>query len=70
MGIDNKSGSEVIQIIRKQYPGIRICSCTANCLEQNIQSYIDKGANHVYSKPIDFDQLVKDIKKQQQSKIA
>jgi two-component system, response regulator, stage 0 sporulation protein F len=57
------NGLELLKALKERYPGIRVSMITAYSDDQNFKTAMSTGAEHYFTKPIDFDQVKKDVLK-------
>ncbi len=55
------TGLELLAIVKERYPNIRVSMITAYGDEQNYRTAMSRGAEHYFTKPIDFAQVKKDV---------
>jgi two-component system response regulator (stage 0 sporulation protein F) len=55
------TGIDLLKVVKEKYPGIRVSMITAYGDELNFKTAISAGAEHYFTKPIDFDQVKKDV---------
>jgi CheY-like chemotaxis protein len=55
------NGLELLKTLQAQYPAIRVSMITAYGDEQNFRTAMSTGAKHYFTKPIDFDQIKKNV---------
>ena len=55
------TGLDLLKIVKEQYPHIRVSMITAYGDEQNFNIAMSTGAEHYFTKPIDFVQIKKDM---------
>lgn len=55
------NGLELLRTVKKQYPHIRVSMITAYGDEQNVRAARSGGAEHYFTKPIDFNQIKRDV---------
>jgi len=55
------SGLELLRLVKEQYPQIRVSMITAYGDEYNFKTAMSTGAEHYFTKPIDFLQIKKDM---------
>ncbi len=55
------TGLELLDIVRKRYPNIKVSMISAYGDQQNYEKAIQSGAKEFFTKPIDFDSLKKEI---------
>jgi CheY-like chemotaxis protein len=55
------TGIDLLRTVKEKYPGIRVSMITAYGDEVNYQSAMSAGAEHYFTKPIDFEQVKKDM---------
>jgi YesN/AraC family two-component response regulator len=55
------TGLELLKAVKEQYPGIRVSMITAYGDEINFKTAMSTGAEHYFTKPIDFNQVKKDV---------
>ena len=61
MGQNSLLGSEAVKKIReKEYP-CKIIHSSGNCTEENNQYYLESGSDHVWGKPVPFDNIQQEI---------
>ena len=57
------TGLELLKKVKHQYPEIRVSMITAYGDDRNYQTAMSTGAEFYFTKPIDFDQIKKDVLK-------
>lgn len=57
------NGLELLKALKERYPDIRVSMITAYSDDQNFKTAMSTGAEHYFTKPIDFDQVKKDVLK-------
>jgi YesN/AraC family two-component response regulator len=55
------NGLELLNALKERYPNIRVSMITAYGDENNFKAAMSKGAEHYFTKPIDFDQVKKGV---------
>lgn len=55
------NGLELLKAVKERYPQIRVSMITAYGDEQNFEAAMSTGAEHYFTKPIDFVQIKKDM---------
>ena len=55
------NGLELLKTVKERYPQIRVSMITAYGVEQNFETAMSTGAEHYFTKPIDFVQIKKDM---------
>lgn len=55
------NGLELLKTVKEKYPQIRVSMITAYGDEQNFETAMSTGAEHYFTKPIDFVQIKKDM---------
>jgi YesN/AraC family two-component response regulator len=55
------TGLDLLKAVKAQYPNIRVSMITAYGDEVNFKTAMSTGAEHYFTKPIDFDQVKKDV---------
>ena len=55
------TGLELLKIVKEKFPQIRVSIITAYGDEQNFKTAMNTGAEHYFTKPIDFEQVKKDV---------
>jgi two-component system, response regulator, stage 0 sporulation protein F len=55
------TGLELLKIVKDRYPQIRVSMITAYGDENNFKTAMNTGAEHYFTKPIDFHQVKKDV---------
>ncbi|MEW6509905.1 MAG: response regulator [Bacteroidota bacterium] len=55
------TGLELLKAVKEKYPGIRVSMITAYGDENNFKTAMSTGAEHYFTKPIDFDQVKKNV---------
>jgi two-component system response regulator (stage 0 sporulation protein F) len=55
------TGLELLKIVKDRFPQIRVSIITAYGDDQNYKTAMTTGAEHYFTKPIDFDQVKKDV---------
>jgi YesN/AraC family two-component response regulator len=55
------NGLELLKAVKEKYPQIRVSMITAYGDEHNFQTAMSTGAEHYFTKPIDFGQIKKDM---------
>ena len=55
------NGLELLKAVKEKYPQIRVSMITAYGDEENFQTAMSTGAEHYFTKPIDFVQIKKDM---------
>jgi two-component system, response regulator, stage 0 sporulation protein F len=55
------TGLDLLKAVKEQYPNIRVSMITAYGDEVNFKTAMSTGAEHYFTKPIDFDQVKKDV---------
>lgn len=57
------TGLELLKTVKEQYPEIRVSMITAYGDENNFKTAMSTGAEHYFTKPIDFTLIKKDMLK-------
>lgn len=57
------TGIDLLRAVKEKYPAIRVSMITAYGDEVNFKTAISAGAEHYFTKPIDFDQVKRDVLK-------
>jgi YesN/AraC family two-component response regulator len=57
------TGLDLLKVVKERYPNIRVSMITAYGDEVNYQTAMSTGAENYFTKPIDFDQVKKDVLK-------
>jgi YesN/AraC family two-component response regulator len=57
------NGLELLKALKERYPDIRVSMITAYGDDQNFKTAMSTGAEHYFTKPIDFDQVKKGVLK-------
>jgi two-component system response regulator (stage 0 sporulation protein F) len=55
------NGLELLRVVKEKYPQIRVSMITAYGDEYNLKTAMSTGAEHYFTKPIDFVQIKKDM---------
>ena len=55
------TGLDLLKAVKERYPEIRVSMITAYGDENNFQRAMSTGAEHYFTKPIDFDLIKKDV---------
>ena len=55
------TGLELLKAVKAAYPAIRMSMITAYSDDTNFKSAMSSGAEHYFTKPIDFDQVKKNV---------
>ena len=55
------TGLDLLRAVKEKYPNIRVSMITAYGDEHNYKTAMSTGAEHYFTKPIDFDQIKKDV---------
>ena len=55
------TGLDLLKAVKEAYPHIRVSMITAYGDEVNFKTAMSTGAEHYFTKPIDFDQVKKDV---------
>ena len=55
------NGLELLKLVKGKYPQIRVSMITAYGDEYNFKTAMSTGAEHYFTKPIDFVQIKKDM---------
>jgi CheY-like chemotaxis protein len=55
------NGLELLKAVKEKYPQIRVSMITAYGDEHNFEAAMSTGAEHYFTKPIDFGQIKKDM---------
>ena len=55
------NGLELLKAVKEKYPQIRVSMITAYGDEHNFKAAMSTGAEHYFTKPIDFVQIKKDM---------
>ena len=55
------TGLELLKIVKDRFPQIRVSIITAYGDDQNYKTAMKTGAEHYFTKPIDFDLVKKDV---------
>jgi YesN/AraC family two-component response regulator len=55
------NGLELLKAVKERYPQIRVSMITAYGDEHNFETAMSTGAEHYFTKPIDFVQIKKDM---------
>jgi YesN/AraC family two-component response regulator len=55
------NGLELLKTVKEKYPQIRVSMITAYGDEHNFETAMSTGAEHYFTKPIDFGQIKKDM---------
>ena len=55
------NGLELLKAVKEQYPQIRVSMITAYGDEHNFKTAMSTGAEHYFTKPIDFSQIKRDM---------
>jgi two-component system response regulator (stage 0 sporulation protein F) len=55
------NGLELLKLVKEKYPQIRVSMITAYGDENNFQTAMSQGAEHYFTKPIDFLQIKRDM---------
>lgn len=57
------NGLELLKTLKETYPGIRVSMITAYGDDQNFKTAMATGAEHYFTKPIDFEQVKTNVLK-------
>ena len=55
------TGLDLLKLVKERYPQIRVSMITAYGDENNFQKAMSNGAEHYFTKPIDFDQIKRNV---------
>jgi len=55
------TGLDLLKAVKEKYPGIRVSMITAYGDELNFKTAMSAGAEHYFTKPIDFDQVKRNV---------
>jgi len=55
------NGLELLKLVKEKYPQIRVSMITAYGDEYNFKTAMSTGAEHYFTKPIDFVQIKRDM---------
>ncbi|HEY5614583.1 MAG TPA: response regulator [Bacteroidota bacterium] len=55
------TGLELLKIVKEKFPQIKVSIITAYGDEQNYNTAMNTGAEHYFTKPIDFELVKKDV---------
>lgn len=55
------TGLDLLKAVKEKYPKIRVSMITAYGDEVNYRTAMSTGAEHYFTKPIDFEQVKKDV---------
>ena len=55
------TGLDLLKTVKEKYPNIRVSMITAYGDEVNYKTAMSRGAEHYFTKPIDFDQVKKEV---------
>jgi two-component system response regulator (stage 0 sporulation protein F) len=55
------TGLDLLRVVKEKYHGIRVSMITAYGDELNLKTAMSAGAEHYFTKPIDFDQVKKNL---------
>ncbi len=55
------TGLDLLKAVKEKYPNIRVSMITAYGDEVNYKTAMSTGAEHYFTKPIDFNQVKKDV---------
>ena len=55
------TGLDLLKVLKEKYPNLRVSMITAYGDEHNYKTAMSTGAEHYFTKPIDFDQIKKDV---------
>jgi len=55
------TGLDLLKAVKERYPEIRVSMITAYGDENNFKRAMSTGAEHYFTKPIDFDLIKKDV---------
>ncbi len=55
------TGLDLLKAVKEKYPNIRVSMITAYGDEINFKTAMSTGAEHYFTKPIDFEQVKKDV---------
>jgi YesN/AraC family two-component response regulator len=55
------TGLELLKALKEQYPAIHVSMITAYGDDHNFKTAMSTGAEHYFTKPIDFEQVKKDV---------
>jgi two-component system response regulator (stage 0 sporulation protein F) len=55
------TGLDLLKAVKERYPEIRVSMITAYGDEQNFKTAMSTGAEHYFTKPIDFDQVKREV---------
>ena len=57
------TGLELLKALKQKYPDIRVSMITAYSDEHNVKTAMATGAEHYFTKPIDFEQVKNNVLK-------
>lgn len=55
------TGLDLLKAVKERYPEIRVSMITAYGDDQNYKTAMSTGAEHYFTKPIDFDQVKREV---------
>jgi two-component system, response regulator, stage 0 sporulation protein F len=55
------TGLELLKVVKERYPNIRVSMVTAYGDEVNFKAAMSTGAEHYFTKPIDFEHVKKEV---------
>jgi two-component system response regulator (stage 0 sporulation protein F) len=55
------TGLELLKVVKEQFPQIRVSMITAYGDEANFKTAMSTGAEHYFTKPIDFSQIKRNL---------
>ena len=55
------TGLDLLKVVKDKYPNIRVSMITAYGDEQNYKTAMSTGAENYFTKPIDFEQVKKEV---------
>ena len=55
------TGLDLLKAVKEKYPNIRVSMITAYGDEHNFKTAMSTGAEHYFTKPIDFDAVKRDV---------
>jgi two-component system response regulator (stage 0 sporulation protein F) len=55
------TGLDLLRIVKEKYPNIRVSMITAYGDENNFNTAMSTGAEHYFTKPIDFGKIKKEV---------
>lgn len=55
------TGLDLLKAVKERYPGIRVSMITAYGDEVNYKTAMSTGAEHYFTKPINFEQVKKEV---------